>query len=170
MITSAKNQSCDVGALGASIEEMVGDYMVKPSQQFILDNGIIISYMNPQQQKEVLTIGQLMAGTLSMLSGLDVDAAINGSKIAITNNANVIKVSNDPKKNCHHSGKRAGTRVDTFQSGNVNDFEVHVYKKNGSNLVEVGIYNAKGEFKNKHQITQAPILPKEVANFKRAYC
>lgn len=44
------------------------------------------------------------------------------------------------------------------------DFEVHVYKKNGPNLVEVGIYNSKGEFFNKHQITNAPILSKEVAN------
>ena len=165
---SAKNQSCDAGALGAAVGEMIGDYMVKPSQQFILDDGTIISYMNPQQQKEILAIEQLMVGTISMVSGLDVNAAVDSAKIAIINNANVYKVGNDPKNIAKIAGIGLGkgyyARVDPFTTGNVNDFEVHVYKKNGTNLVEVGIYNSKGEFFNKHQITQAPILPKEVAN------
>ncbi len=165
---SAKKQSCDAGALGAAVGEMIGDYMVKPSQQFILDDGTIISYMNPQQQKEILSIGQLMVGTISMVSGLDVNAATDSAKIAIINNANVYKVGNDPKNIAKIAGRGLGkgyyARVDPFKIGNVNDFEVHVYKKNGPNLVEVGIYNSKGEFFNKHQITQAPILPKEVAN------
>lgn len=165
---SAKKQNCDAGALGAAVGEMIGDYMVKPSQQFILDDGTIISYMNPQQQKEILTIGQLMVGTISMVSGLDVNAASDSAKIAIINNANVYKVGNDPKKIAAIAGRGLGqgyyARVDKFQSGNTNDFEVHVYKKNGSNLVEVGIYDSKGSILNKHQITNAPILPKEVAN------
>ena len=165
---SAKKQSCDAGALGAAVGEMIGDYMVKPSQQFILDDGTIISYMNPQQQKEILAIGQLMVGTISMVSGLDVNAATDSAKIAIINNANVYKVGNDPKKIAAIAGRGLGqgyyARVDKFQSGNTNDFEVHVYKKNGSNLVEVGIYDSKGNILNKHQITNAPILPKEVAN------
>lgn len=55
-------------------------------------------------------------------------------------------------------------RVDSYNLNNQRTFEVHVYRKQGTKLIEQGIWNADGSFKPKHDIKVAPNLPIDVRN------
>ncbi|WP_367110489.1 DUF637 domain-containing protein [uncultured Psychrobacter sp.] len=73
---SAKKQSCDAGALGAAVGEMLGDYLV--------ENGVIL---NTKQETDILNAAKLMAGSVALLTNMDVNVAANSADIAVKNNA-----------------------------------------------------------------------------------
>ncbi|MBR0573024.1 DUF637 domain-containing protein [Pasteurella atlantica] len=80
-------QSCEAGALGAVVGEMVADYMVKPSQKYIvLKDGSVLSPLTDDEIKYIKNIGKLTAASIALLTNTDVNVASNSAELAIENN------------------------------------------------------------------------------------
>ena len=78
---SAKNQSCDAGALGAAVGEMFGDYLIEDP-----------SKLTAKQKADILDAARLLAGSVALLTNVDVNTAANSAEIAVENNAlNVVR-------------------------------------------------------------------------------
>ncbi|WP_019671788.1 VENN motif pre-toxin domain-containing protein [Psychrobacter lutiphocae] len=75
---SAKNQSCDAGAIGAAVGEMVGDYLVEQGNE---------SNLSAADKRYILNRAKLVAGTVALAVGADVDTAANSAGVAVENNA-----------------------------------------------------------------------------------
>ena len=73
---SAKQQSCDAGALGAAVGEMLGDYLVNDPNNLTIE-----------QKKEIMDTAKLLAGSVALLTNVDVNTAANSASIAVENNA-----------------------------------------------------------------------------------
>ena len=73
---SAKKQSCDAGALGAAVGEMLGDYLVDDSRLLTLD-----------EEKKILDYSKMLAGTIALLTNVNVDTAASSASMAVENNA-----------------------------------------------------------------------------------
>ena len=73
---SAKKQSCDAGALGAAVGEMLGDYLVDDP-----------SKLTPKQTIDILNAAKLLAGSVALLTNVDVNTAANSAGMAVENNA-----------------------------------------------------------------------------------
>jgi len=84
---SAKNQSCDASAIGAAVGEMVGDYLIKPSQEIVLDDGSVLAVLTENDIRTIHNIAKLSAGSIALLAHADVDAAANSAHTAVENNA-----------------------------------------------------------------------------------
>lgn len=72
---SAKNQSCDAGAIGAAVGEMLGDYLVDGSP------------LTPKQELDILNASKLLAGSVALLTNVDVNAAAEIAGIAVEYNS-----------------------------------------------------------------------------------
>ncbi|MGB5855967.1 MAG: DUF637 domain-containing protein, partial [Oceanisphaera sp.] len=77
---SAKQQSCDAGALGAAVGEMLGDYLVDDP-----------SKLTSKQTTDILNAAKLLAGSVALLANVDVNVAADIAGIAVENNALKIK-------------------------------------------------------------------------------
>lgn len=73
---NAKQQSCDAGALGAAVGEMLGDYLVDDP-----------SKLTAKQKTDILDAAKLLAGSVALLTNVDVNTAANSAEIAVENNA-----------------------------------------------------------------------------------
>ncbi|WP_367111686.1 DUF637 domain-containing protein [uncultured Psychrobacter sp.] len=73
---SAKSQSCDAGAIGAAVGEMIGDYLV--DNPFDLTDDEIV---------KITDIAKLSAGTVALLTNVDVNVAANTAGTAVKNNS-----------------------------------------------------------------------------------
>ncbi|MGP4864151.1 two-partner secretion domain-containing protein [Psychrobacter sp. T6-5] len=73
---SAKQQECNAGAIGAAVGEMLGDYLVDDSRLLTAD-----------EERKVLDYSKMLAGSLALLTNVDVDVAANSARIAVENNA-----------------------------------------------------------------------------------
>ena len=73
---SAKKQSCDAGALGAAVGEMFGDYLV--------DNPNALTDI---QKQEIINAAKLLAGSIALLTNVDVNAAAEIAGTAVKNNS-----------------------------------------------------------------------------------
>lgn len=73
---SAKQQQCNAGAIGAAVGEMLGDYLVDDSRLLTAD-----------EERKVLDYSKMLAGSLALLTNVDVDVAANSARIAVENNA-----------------------------------------------------------------------------------
>ena len=73
---SAKQQSCDAGAIGAAVGEMLGDYLVDDPND-----------LTTEQKKEIMDTAKLLAGSVALLTNVDVNTAANTAGIAVENNA-----------------------------------------------------------------------------------
>ena len=73
---SAKKQSCDAGALGAAVGEMLGDYLVDDPNA-----------LTDAQRQEVINAAKLVAGSVALLTNVDVNTAANSAGIAVENNS-----------------------------------------------------------------------------------
>ncbi|MGP5575885.1 two-partner secretion domain-containing protein [Psychrobacter faecalis] len=73
---SAKKQSCDAGALGAAVGEMFGDYLV--------DNP---NALNGAQKQEIIDAAKLLAGSIALLTNVDVNTAAEIAGLAVKNNS-----------------------------------------------------------------------------------
>lgn len=73
---SAKSQSCDAGAIGAAVGEMIGDYLV--DNPFDLNDDEIV---------KITDIAKLSAGTVALLTNVDVNVASNTAGTAVKNNS-----------------------------------------------------------------------------------
>ncbi|WLP94210.1 DUF637 domain-containing protein [Psychrobacter sp. M13] len=73
---SAKKQSCDAGALGAAIGEMLGDYLVDDP-----------SKLTAKQKADIINASKLLAGSVALLTNVDVNTAANSAGMAVENNA-----------------------------------------------------------------------------------
>lgn len=78
----AKDQSCDAGALGAIVGEMVGDYMVELGAEGDLTD---------DQISKITNTAKLTAGSVALLAGVDVDVAANSAVLAVENNSTAAK-------------------------------------------------------------------------------
>ncbi|MEQ1454690.1 RHS repeat-associated core domain-containing protein [Acinetobacter seifertii] len=88
-----------------------------------------------------------------------VDATGLANEYNVGNNRNAIeKIAPQSLGGNYHA------RVDSYNLNNQRTFEVHVYRKQGTKLIEQGIWNADGSFKPKHDIKVAPNLPIDVRN------
>lgn len=83
----AKSQDCDAGAIGAAVGEMVGDYLIKPSQEIVLDDGSVVAVLTDNEISTIHNIAKLSAGSIALLSHVDVDTAANSAQTAVENNA-----------------------------------------------------------------------------------
>ncbi|SUD89732.1 polymorphic toxin-type HINT domain-containing protein [Psychrobacter phenylpyruvicus] len=98
---SAKNQSCDAGAIGAAVGEMVGDYLVEQGFE---------GELSAEQKQDILNRAKLVAGSVALIVGADVDTAANSAGVAVENNSlkvatTVIKVSGKVFKVAVKKGK-----------------------------------------------------------------
>ncbi|WP_019671794.1 VENN motif pre-toxin domain-containing protein [Psychrobacter lutiphocae] len=75
---SAKNQSCDAGAIGAAVGEMVGDYLVEQGNE---------SNLSVKERQDILNRAKLVAGAVAAVVGANVDTAANSAGVAVENNA-----------------------------------------------------------------------------------
>lgn len=73
---SAKNQSCDAGALGAAVGEMLGDYLVDDPNA-----------LDDVQRRDIIDAARLLAGSVALLTNVDVNTAANSAGIAVENNS-----------------------------------------------------------------------------------
>ena len=73
---SAKKQSCNAGAIGAAVGEMLGDYLVDDSRLLTLD-----------EEKKILDYSKMLAGTIALLTNVNVDTAASSASMAVENNA-----------------------------------------------------------------------------------
>lgn len=73
---SAKKQDCDAGAIGAAVGEMLGDYLVDDSRLLTVD-----------EEKKILDYSKLLAGSVALITNVDVDTAASSATIAVKNNA-----------------------------------------------------------------------------------
>ncbi|UYZ77091.1 filamentous hemagglutinin N-terminal domain-containing protein (plasmid) [Moraxella bovis] len=80
----AKDQSCEAGAVGAVIGEMVGDWMVNDDIQAKINSGEI-SPGTPDYNK-ILNTAKLTAGSIALLYDFDVDTAVGSAGEAVENN------------------------------------------------------------------------------------
>lgn len=76
----AKGQSCDAGALGAAVGEMVGDFMVEKGTEWRF-------IVNPDEKQDIINTAKLIAGTVAVLAEVDVNVAANSAGLAVENNA-----------------------------------------------------------------------------------
>ena len=73
---SARQQSCDSGALGATVGEMFGDYFV--------DNP---NDLNEVQRQKIIEASKLVAGSVALLANVDVGTAANTAGEVVKNNS-----------------------------------------------------------------------------------
>lgn len=96
---SAKKQSCDAGALGAMVGEMLGDYLVDGSP------------LTPKQESDILNAAKLLAGSVALLTNVDVNTAASSASLAVENNAlhpgDFVKVARDFENKCLKSTNAA---------------------------------------------------------------
>lgn len=96
---SAKQQSCDAGALGAMVGEMLGDYLVDGSP------------LTPKQESDILNAAKLLAGSVALLTNVDVNTAASSASLAVENNAlhpgDFVKVARDFENQCLKSTNAA---------------------------------------------------------------
>ncbi len=78
---SAKKQSCDAGALGAAIGEMLGDYLVDDPSKLTI-----------KQKEDIINASKLLAGSVALLTNVDVNTAANSAGMAVENNAVFIAI------------------------------------------------------------------------------
>jgi filamentous hemagglutinin len=74
---AATKSSCEAGAIGAGIGEIVASLMPKPI------NGI---EYNDEEKVKIKNVGKVVAGVVSAYAGYDVNTAANSADIAIQNN------------------------------------------------------------------------------------
>ena len=96
---SAKQQSCDAGALGAMVGEMLGNYLVDGSP------------LTPKQESDILNAAKLLAGSVALLTNVDVNTAASSASLAVENNAlhpgDFVKVARDFENQCLKSTNAA---------------------------------------------------------------
>ncbi len=73
----AKKQSCDAGALGAAVGEMVADYRIMRGEE---------PKKGSKEYNKALNAAKLTAGSLALIAGEDVDTAVNSAQVAVENN------------------------------------------------------------------------------------
>lgn len=77
----AKSQDCDAGAIGAAVGEMVGDYLIKPSQEIVLDDGSVLAVLTENDIKSVL--GQNSSLLRSGKINGQIEGLYNGKKYVL---------------------------------------------------------------------------------------
>ncbi|OPH36194.1 hypothetical protein B5J92_04070 [Moraxella atlantae] len=99
-------QSCEAGALGAAVGEMVGDYLVTGEVQDLINN----DNLSIEEKDRILNTGKLTAASLALLLGYDVNTAANSAGTAIENNSLVA-----PQNTIEASFKQAILRGDVAE-------------------------------------------------------
>lgn len=75
---AASKQSCEAGAIGAGVGEIVADQLLE---------GRNPTFISTDEKQRIEALGKLIAGTISAYTGNDVNEAANSAAIAIQNNA-----------------------------------------------------------------------------------
>lgn len=79
-------QSCEAGALGAAVGEMVADYLSNGVAKYKIEDNKLIEYYDSNTINSVLNSGKLISGLAALLIGLDVNATTNSAALSIINN------------------------------------------------------------------------------------
>lgn len=82
---SAKKQSCNAGAIGAAVGEMIAQLSTSEEDELLTKLGIV----SPAQLKRTEDIASLTTGALALLLNVDVNTAANSANQAVKNNHNL---------------------------------------------------------------------------------
>jgi filamentous hemagglutinin len=75
---SVGQKSCEAGALGASLAEVIGEMLIPQS--------VKPTDLSPAEQEKIKNISKLIVGTVSAFAGFDVNTAVNSAQISLDNN------------------------------------------------------------------------------------
>lgn len=94
--SSAKQQSCSAGAIGAAVGEIIAESIADEETKLLHKYGLLSS----EQELRIENISTLTAGTVALLFHVDVDTAANSANQAVKNNhnlesANKVKISDE---------------------------------------------------------------------------
>lgn len=155
---SAKQQSCDAGALGAAVGEMLGDYLVDDP-----------SKLTSKQTTDILNAAKLLAGSVALLANVDVNVAADIAGIAVENNALKIKklpwakVGDDAYKlvrediiprNSGLAGKQHKVSGIWFTNEGYPIFTDYIYKVNGK-VADVNVGSLTGSRSSDEKLANA---------------
>ena len=101
---SAKKQSCDAGAIGAAVGEMLGDYLVSNPR-----------LLTDKQKSDILNTTKLVAGSVALLVNVDVNVASSSAGVAVENNTlkheDVYELLKDLAR-----ARRSGNELDVYNA------------------------------------------------------
>lgn len=82
----AKDKSCEAGAVGAVIGEMVGDWMTNDYEIEINGKKYLTFEKGSAEYNKILNTAKLTAGSIALLYDFDVDTATQSAEHAVVNN------------------------------------------------------------------------------------
>lgn len=84
--SKAKDKSCEAGAVGAVIGEMVGDWMTDDYEIEINGKKYLTFEKGSAEYNKILNTAKLTAGSIALLYDFDVDTAVGSAGQAVVNN------------------------------------------------------------------------------------
>lgn len=82
----AKDKSCEAGAVGAVVGEMVGDWMTN-DYEVIAPDGKKALVLSNEEYNKILNTAKLTAGSMALLYDFNVDVATQSAEHAVKNNS-----------------------------------------------------------------------------------
>lgn len=137
----AKDKSCEAGAVGTVIGEMVGDWMVTDEIQAKI-NSKEIQPGTPEYNR-ILNTAKLTAGSIALLYDFDVDTAVGSAGHAVVNNSvNEAQVGTvEEFINLLNTSSR---KVGLFKNDDAHEYLLSLQKTNWKlEPIETGFFNNK---------------------------
>lgn len=122
---AATKQSCEAGAIGAGVGEIVASIMPGPV------NGI---EYNEEEKLKIRNTGKIVAGVVSAYSGYDVNTAANSADIAIQNNS-LVKLASTAGKILVKSLDELNAFRKAGKNFTVNDLKASIKKQGADELL-----------------------------------
>ncbi|WP_081409435.1 DUF637 domain-containing protein [Acinetobacter lactucae] len=122
---AATKQSCEAGAIGAGVGEIVASLMPGPV------NGI---EYNEEEKLKIRNTGKIVAGVVSAYSGYDVNTAANSADIAIQNNS-LVKLASTAGKILVKSLDELNAFRKAGKNFTVNDLKASIKKQGADELL-----------------------------------
>lgn len=122
---AATKQTCEAGAIGAGVGEIVASLMPGPV------NGI---EYNEEEKLKIRNTGKIVAGVVSAYSGYDVNTAANSADIAIQNNS-LVKLASTAGKILVKSLDELNAFRKAGKNFTVNDLKASIKKQGADELL-----------------------------------
>lgn len=111
---AASKQSCEAGAIGAGVGEIVADQLLE---------GRNPTFISTDEKQRIEALGKLIAGTISAYTGNDVNEAANSAAVAIQNNAfkdkALLKIEDAKKYIDVNSKELVDTLTEAYKKGDI---------------------------------------------------
>lgn len=122
---AATKASCEAGAIGAAVGEIVASLMPDPA------NGI---EYNDEEKFKIKSTGKVVAGVVSAYAGYDVNTAANSADIAIQNNS-LVRLASTAGKILVKSLDELNTFRKAGKNFTVNDLKASIKKQGADELL-----------------------------------